>query len=60
MPEIKMCSKCGSDLKKGFLYVRNSEHPILFNYVVWVEGEKENIISFTGTSAGALQNPVTP
>ena len=60
MMDINSCSKCGSSLKKGFFYVRNSEHPIFFNYVTWVEGEKKDIISFMGTDAGAPQYPVTP
>ncbi|MBL8015627.1 MAG: hypothetical protein JNK43_00030 [Ignavibacteria bacterium] len=47
-------------MKKGFFYIRNSEHPILFNYVVWVEGEKDDITSFMGTNASAPQYPVTP
>jgi len=53
------CSKCGSSLRKGFFYVRNSEHPIFFNYVTWVEGEKKDITKFMGEGANA-QYPVTP
>ncbi len=49
-----------AEMKKGFFYVRNSEHPIIFNYVVWVEGEKEKITDFMGTNANAPQYPVTP
>jgi len=60
MEEVKMCSKCGSDLIKGFFYVRNSEHPVFYNYVVWVEGEKSKITSFMSTNASAPQYPVTP
>ena len=60
MAEEKTCSRCGADLKKGFFYVRSSEHPIFFNYVVWVEGEKKNITDFMGTNAVAPQYPVTP
>ncbi|MBL8016925.1 MAG: hypothetical protein JNK43_06620 [Ignavibacteria bacterium] len=47
-------------MKKGFFYIRNSEHPILVNYVVWVEGEKDDITSFMVTNASAPQYPVTP
>lgn len=56
----KKCIKCGSELKKGFYYVRNNEHPIFFNYVVWVEGEKKEIVSFMGPDANSPQFPVTP
>ena len=60
MPEDKKCSKCGGNLKAGFYYVRNAENAILFNYVVWVEGEKSKITSFMGSNASAPQYPVTP
>jgi hypothetical protein len=60
MPEDKICTSCTSPSRKGFFYVRNSQHPIFFNYVVWVEGEKDKITSFMGTSASAPQYPVTP
>ena len=60
MPDDKTCSKCGSQMKGGFFYVRNSEHPIFFNYVVWVEGEKKDIISFMKSNEAAPQYPVTP
>lgn len=56
----KQCPKCKAEMKKGFFYVRNSEHPIFYNYVVWVEGEKEKITDFMGTNANAPQYPVTP
>lgn len=49
-----------AEMKKGFFYVHNSEHPIFYNYVVWVEGEKEKITDFMGTDANAPQYPVTP
>lgn len=49
-----------AEMKKGFFYVRNSEHPIFYNYVVWVEGDKEKITDFMGTDANAPQYPVTP
>lgn len=49
-----------AEMKKGFFYVRNSEHPIFYNYVVWVEGEKKDITKFMGTNANAPQYPVTP
>jgi hypothetical protein len=49
-----------AEMKKGFFYVRNSEHPIIFNYVVWVEGEKKDITKFMGSNANAPQYPVTP
>ena len=58
--DSKICSSCGSDMKKGFLYVRNNENAIFFNYVVWVEGEKDKITSFMGTKASAPQYPITP
>ena len=58
--EAKSCPKCSAEMKKGFFYVRNSEHPIFHNYVVWVEGEKSKITTFMGTNAGAPQYPVTP
>ena len=53
------CPKCGGEMKKGFFYVRNSEHPVFFSYTVWVEGEKEKIFDFMG-SGSAAQYPVTP
>lgn len=49
-----------AEMKKGFFYVRNSEHPIFYNYVVWVEGEKKDITKFMGSNANAPQYPVTP
>lgn len=55
----KNCTKCGSILKKGFLYVRNSDDAIMFNFVVWVEGEKKDITEFMGPNANAPQFPVT-
>ncbi len=56
----KQCPKCVAEMKKGFFYVRNSEHPIFHNYVVWVEGEKKDITKFMGSNAGVQQFPVTP
>lgn len=53
------CPKCGSEMKKGFFYVRNADNPLLFSYVVWIEGEKENIVDYMG-SQNAPQYPLTP
>jgi hypothetical protein len=53
----KQCPKCVAEMKKGFFYVRNSEHPIFHNYVVWVEGEKKDITKFMGSNAGVQQFP---
>jgi predicted Zn-ribbon and HTH transcriptional regulator len=58
--ESKQCPKCRGEMKKGFFYIRNSEHPIQFNYVVWVEGEKKDITKFMGSDSNASQYPVTP
>ncbi|HMS65579.1 MAG TPA: hypothetical protein PKD83_10040 [Ignavibacteria bacterium] len=60
MSELKLCSKCNSNLEKGFFYVRNNSDPSFFNYVVWVGGEKNEISTFMGTKASATQFPVTP
>ncbi len=56
----KQCPKCSAEMKKGFFYVRNNDNAILYNFVVWVEGEKEKITSFMDTHASAPQYPVTP
>lgn len=59
MADSKICSSCGSDLREGFLYVRNDEKANLFNYIVWVEGKKEDIISkFMGVGTTAPQYPL--
>lgn len=60
MAEEKICSSCGGASRKGFYYVTNSEQAILFNFVVWVEGEKNAITSYMGTKASAPQYPLTP
>ncbi|MBZ0201986.1 MAG: hypothetical protein K8I03_03110 [Ignavibacteria bacterium] len=60
MPDSKTCSKCGGEMKKGFYYVRNNKNAIFYNFVVWVEGEKDKITSFMGTQASAPQYPLTP
>lgn len=58
--ESKQCPKCSAEMKKGFFYVRNNENAIFYNFVVWVEGEKNDITKFMGTHASAPQYPVTP
>jgi hypothetical protein len=58
MEEHKTCSKCNSKLEAGFFYVTNSDHPINFNYTVWVKGERDDITKFMGTNARAPQHPV--
>lgn len=60
MPENNKCTNCSGNLKKGFFYVRNSEHPIFFNFVTWVEGEKQDIVKFMRANSNVLQYPVTP
>jgi hypothetical protein len=60
MPVNNTCSKCGGNLNKGFFYVRSSDQESLFNLVVWVEGEKENIFRFIRSKEGTPQYPVTP
>lgn len=60
MPEDKICSSCGSDLREGFLYLRNTDKPAsLFNYVVWAEGKKEEITSkLMSYASGTVQYPL--
>ena len=58
MPEEKKCSSCGNILKQGFFYPRNTENIMFFNRVVWVEGEKKDIISYIGKKP--IQYPFTP
>lgn len=60
MPENKICSSCGSDLTRGSFYTRNNEQPLFFNYVVWVESEKKDLVKQIGLEASLLQYPVTP
>ena len=60
MNDLKNCSKCNSPLKEGFMYVRNNSDPSFFNFVVWVEGEKKDIVSKMGSNASSPQFPVTP
>lgn len=59
MAEEKKCSSCGGVLHKGFFYIRNSERPNLYNYVVWVEGEIKDFIEFM-RAGSAPQFPVSP
>jgi len=59
MAEEKKCTSCGGSLHKGFFYVRNSERPNFYNFVVWVEGEMQDFISFMKTGT-ASQSPVSP
>ena len=59
--DSKICSSCGSDLTKGFFYVRNDSKANFFNYTMWVEGDKNDIISkFMGTGTTAPQYPFSP
>ena len=60
MSVVKNCSKCNSVLKEGFMYVRNNSDPSFFNYVVWVEGEKKDIVNFMRSNEGVPQFPVIP
>ena len=60
MADSKICTSCGSDLTRGCFYTRSSDSPLLFNYVVWVESEKKDLVKQVGLDASLLQYPVTP
>jgi hypothetical protein len=55
--ETKIC-RCGGEMKGGGIYITHNENAVLFNYAMFVEGEKDELISYMKTMPP--QFPVKP